>query len=107
MRNLLNTLLLAALLPVCASATTYNPVTDFSTSNNPNGVWSYGYGTPGNVTLFPYSGTNFSDANYNYGITYWAPGVNGFPVLGITPGVNIGTVNLVASELFMHPGPAS
>jgi len=107
MRNSLSALILAALLPIAASATTYNPVTDFSTANNPNGVWSYGYGTPGNVTLFTYSGTNFSDATYNYGVTYWAPSQNGFPVLGTTTGVSIGTVNLLANELFMHPGPNS
>jgi len=107
MRNFLKTLLLAALLPVGASATSYNPVADFSTTNNPNGVWSYGYGTPGSVTLFTYSGSNFADPNFTYPVTYWAPAVNGFPVLGISPGFNIGTVNMPANELFMHPGPSS
>jgi hypothetical protein len=44
----LHILVLSICLALNTQAATYNAVTDFSLSSNPNGVWSYLYGT----TLF-------------------------------------------------------
>ncbi len=107
MRISLITFALAAILPVTASATTYSLVGSFdagvASASNPNGVWSYGYGTPGGaVTLDPLSGTNYRGAtNWDY----WAlPSPDGnLPVVayGSSP---YGPIVMNPTMVLMHPG---
>jgi hypothetical protein len=96
---------LAAAIPSnakAAGATSWNAVTDFSTSSNPNGVWSYGYGTPGSsFTSFTYSGSNFNGPDTSG--AYWAGGISGIPVVG-GGGASFSTVDVPSNELWMHPG---
>jgi hypothetical protein len=103
MRNLLKTLSLGLIVFAGSAvhATTYNALTGFSTSHNPNGPWSYASGTPGAATVFGYSGTNFGPG---YGFSYWSASQNNLPAVGIN-GTPFGTVNVPTSEVFLHPGP--
>ena len=102
--KIIQALLIAVLLPVAASATTYNVVTDFSTASNPNGQWIYGAGTPTAFTPFTYTGNNFGPG---YGFDYWSTGANGLPAVGSSAGVDYGTVDVPSNELWMHPGSAT
>lgn len=97
------TLALAVLAPVAAFADSYNAVTGFSTTSNPNAPWSYATGTPGATSLLTYSGTNFGGI---YGFNYWASSsaFASLPAVGIN-GTPAGSVNVPTNELFMHPGP--
>ena len=54
------------------AATTYDPVQDFSTVNNPSGVWSYGYKSSPNdvLTLYP---TNYGGSWGIYSYTNGSP----------------------------------
>jgi hypothetical protein len=101
MRFSLITFAVALSLPVAASATTtYNVVTDFSSTSNPNGVWTYGSGTPAAFTAFP--GTSSFLASY--GLTVWSNGSQ-LPAVGSSAGTPYGTVNVPSDQLFLHPGP--
>jgi len=48
----------AAAITAPAAPLVYDAANDYSTTNNPNGVWSYGYAPSlgGTFTLFPYNG---------------------------------------------------
>ncbi len=85
------------LLPSHASATTYNPFTDFSLTSNPNGVWTYGYGSVGSgpITLF----------TQNNSVNTWQ--YQGHePVIGDFNGVVGNGVVIPSGDLDMHPGDA-
>ena len=94
---------------VSAQASVYNAVTDFSSTSNPNGTWTYGYGvtgTPGSFTAFSSeSSTLYPGANVWYTTT---PGYN-LPIVGKSP---LGTtccaggttVTVPNNVLWMHPG---
>lgn len=86
----------------------YNALTEFGIANNPNGVWTYGYGSTPNsgFTPFPDSGTGFFGpywTNNSFGlanIAFWRNDTwNG----GL--GVPLGPLNPNGeSWLVMHPG---
>jgi hypothetical protein len=102
MKNLLSlsALLLALPLSAFASPVTYNATSDFSFASNPNGVWSYGYGTPGSS----FSLDTATTSTFLAGYTFFTPnGATTFPVVGIGTGQQSGTVNVPASDLFLHP----
>lgn len=80
MFRLLGMVGVAALLATPAMATTYNAVTDFSASNNPNGVWSY---RDGSGSLLTHTGTT------GIGTAQWDNG-GGYPS-GSYVGVNTGS----------------
>jgi hypothetical protein len=49
---LLTSILLASSVATASASTVYDLVSGFSGSTNPNGVWSYAYGTAGSDSLF-------------------------------------------------------
>jgi hypothetical protein len=91
---------------------TYDAVADFSTTNgNPNGVWSYGYGTPGAAPTL-YDSTTTSCAGIT-GLDCWyssAENASNLPAVGLNEtGAPIisGTVVIPTNVLFMHPTAAN
>lgn len=90
----------------------YDAVADFSIGNsNPNGVWSYGYGTPGTAPVL-YNATTTSCAGIA-GLSCWyssAENANNLPAVGRdetgAPIVN-GSVIIPTNVLFMHPTAAN
>ena len=68
MRKFLLGTVLALAVPVGAHALpSYYAVAQVSISGNPNGVWSYGYGTPGSsFTAFSYAGTGCLGMSLDY-----------------------------------------
>lgn len=104
MRTLLKlSLLFCTVAPVAAHATpvVYNVVTDFSTASNPNGVWIYGYGTPGSTF------TVYTNSTTSAVLSTWtAP--SGLPAVGYSStGVVSGTITLPNDALWLHPGDAN
>ena len=90
----------------------YDAVADFSITNgNPNGVWSYGYGTPGAAPIL-YDSTTTSCAGIS-GLDCWyaaAENANNLPAVGRNDtGAPIitGTVDIPTDVLFMHPTAAN
>lgn len=85
-------LLLAAVIAAPAAAVTYNPLLDFSSASNPNGVYTYGYETSfgGALTAF----------------TSNVP-VNSQPQAWTTPAINqyLGVYD-TGSSILQHPGPS-
>jgi hypothetical protein len=81
-----------ALYACVAQAATWNAITDFSSTNNPNGVWSYGWSS----TL----GSTFNLYSTYQGNAYGSP-------IWYTP--NFGSLPAVfgdsANYLDLHPGP--
>jgi PEP-CTERM motif len=98
---------LAIALPMSAQAASYNAVTDFSLTGNPNGVWSYGYGV---------GGTNFTPMNTTSTTCVGFSGTSCFSDGGSLPivGKNVtgapltiaGTATIPTNVLWMHPGNA-
>lgn len=99
--------MLIASAPVRAAA--WDAFADFSVAANPNGPWSYGYGTPG-ASFTALTDTTPSiiagfatPAWYSPGLQFGVPAVyankEGAPVPSPT-----GTFSLPASSLFLHPG---
>jgi hypothetical protein len=103
------TLCCAILSAVPATAQTFDPAVDFSTSANPSGVWSYGW----TQTL----GSSFIlDAirENNSGLDFWEGSIVGdprtlFPYVvhnGTDSTIAVfGTVSVAAGQLGLHPGP--
>lgn len=100
---------LAATLAIvpCAgfAATVWDLANDFSTSTNPNGVWTYGT-TPtlnGAFTLFT---TSFNHG----GLQIWASVPEVLPIVGYNPTGSLinayGTVVVPANSTLLHPGAA-
>ncbi len=110
MRYQLITLALAFSLPIAASATTYNLVTDFSATSNPSGPFTYAYGsagTPASVVADPYHnppGQGFGGTSINY----WGFAQNLQPFVGYSPtSFTDGTAYALNTQLTMHPGSAA
>jgi hypothetical protein len=103
---------LSTITPRASADLTFNAAADFSTTSNPNGVWSYG--TTGPTLTGPF--TLFSTTNFNLG---GANGWNGwvgtetafggsFPLVSknttsmtLTPPNTV----LLPGEMIVHPGP--
>jgi hypothetical protein len=88
---------------VAHADTVYDAVADFSLGSNPNGVWSYGTGTPGSTTtLYTYSGTTFtSHSNWNF----WGTAQDDYHAVGLnSSGTANGTMAPTSDELWLHPG---
>ena len=108
MRISLITLAFATLLPLAASATTYDAVSNF-TSSNPSGPWTYGELDEPTVSNPSFTFTAFSSpASTSYGgYTYFG----GLPLVGFntanTPAYAQGATNtfyVPQTELWLHPG---
>lgn len=93
---------LVAMIPRLQCAT-FDPATDFSLTNNPNGVWSYGYQTALGSGFTAYTVTNVSG-----GMENWK---------GAAPDPNVGhnrtaspitaaTATWPAGQFSLHPGPS-
>ena len=104
MRFSLVTLALASLLPVAASATTYDLVTDFGSA-----PFTYGYGNPTiGGTPYAYSGSNLTLGGQTYAFNYYAITQNSLPAIGHgSATVATGTVDVPSTQLFLHPGSAA
>ncbi len=92
-----------------SSATLYDVAADFSTQQNPNGVWSYGYETNlgGAFTLLGYRKDFWSDNGVP--ITSWHVGLNEAPAIAqaLGPGTAIsagGQFVAVPGTLWFGPG---
>ena len=83
-------------------ATVYNATRDFSTSSNPDGVWSYGYSASGGSS---YSMTLFDNQLHSW----WVKA--GYVILDVpAAGINTSGSRLNGvdpDQLFLHPGPVS
>jgi hypothetical protein len=102
-------LVASALTVSQANATVlYNAVTDFSLASNPNGAWSYGYGTAGtSFTAMQNSFTGGFIGNPNF--RYWqssAPVAHTPLVAANTGGTTISFSTLISPNdvLLIHPG---
>ena len=104
MKMKLAAIFLACTIANTASAITYDAVADFSTTDNPNGVWRYGYSTLGpgqyefkllddHIAGFDW---NWFDTSYVslYAPTIWKNYSSTTSYDGVTPG-----------QLSLHPGP--
>ena len=103
MKHMFKALLFAAvMLPVAASAATYDAVGNF-TGSNPSGPWSYGYGT-GATTFTPFTASEPTWQGYPG--TFQSITPNGLPVVGLntTSGIVFGSVSVPSNELWLHPG---
>ena len=91
-----------------SNAQTYNPTTDFSSSSNPTGVWSYGYSHP--VGPPAYTFTLFNTESGGAGVVdAWSDST--YDTLG-TPSVvlnNSGTSEdgVAPGQLSLNPGPVA
>ena len=109
---------LLALTPTSARAEFYDAVTDFSTSpalpaTSANGVWSYGYSTPGGFVLYDQATQHYfsSTAGHeNDAIVGYSTGSDHLPTIlaNDTGGTySIGSIsNWDPGYLLMHPGAA-
>jgi hypothetical protein len=95
-------------VPHLQASIVYDAAADFSPTNNPNGVWSYGWSSSlGSAFNIDVSSTTLN------GLDLWegaAPGVGGlfYPVVahnGTTNPITSGTVSYLAGQLGFHPGP--
>jgi T5SS/PEP-CTERM-associated repeat protein len=83
----------------------YDAANDFSSTNNPNGAWSYGWSASlaSGLHVYPTSGTgNGLSGWYDPPIT-----VLGAPAVFLNPtasAITAGTVNILAGQLAFHPG---
>ena len=92
-------------LPLVAVAQTYDAAAQFSLASNPNGVWSYGYGTPGS-TFTPFAVETSAWRGFS-GFGAWDATPNGYPYAGLNPSgmtYNVYTAVVPSGVLFMHPG---
>jgi PEP-CTERM motif len=89
----------------------FNAAADFSTTNNPNGVWSYGFSstlTPGaGLTLYTMSNNAFLG---NPNLIAWTANIAlsvpaDYKNTASTTQI-AGTVSLLPGELAFHPGPS-
>ncbi|MBS0189406.1 MAG: hypothetical protein JSS51_15180 [Planctomycetes bacterium] len=88
-----------------AHAATYNAAADFSTSNNPNGVWSFGGQTSlgSGFTAFGTSGSTAGFDFWHFG-AYGYLGYLGAIHNGTGSAIYWGTVVLDPGQLALHPG---
>ena len=95
------------------AATVYNNATGFSATNNPTGVWSYGYLSPGSspdpttFTLYTSKGTVSGSGG---SIDYWNVSGSGLtpPEIFYNPNntvVTFSTITMQPNQAAFHPGP--
>jgi hypothetical protein len=98
---------LLAIAPA-SQAASYDPATDFSTTTNPNGVWTYGSST----TLGGTYGTFVKNGTFD-GLNYWQEGTgtpgnsDALPWIAVNPSsstVDYSTLHVNPGELTLHPG---
>lgn len=91
-------------------AFTYDAASQFSATNNPSGVWSYGYtyALGGTFNLYPNT-TLWSSG----GIEGWVDNSiaqSGVPTVAYNPtgsSITQGTVTLLPGQMLFHPGPTT
>lgn len=88
-------------------AASWDSAADFSTLENPCGVWSYGYTrTLGSTPLVPFSGTAAVSATT--AALFWYDPANvtlNAPNLGINPAPGTSLVGVLPGQSWQHPGP--
>ena len=90
----------------------FNAVADFSIANNPNGVWTYGVGTPGGaITPFSFSDTGTIVAG-GTPLPAWSSPGSPFSVPAVyvndTGGLlSEGTATWGYNAMFLHPGQSA
>ena len=97
-----------AVLPASVrAATVYDVAGDFSATNNPSGVWSYGYKSGNGVGPF----TLFVNSSQSLGVDFWyfpsSPPFGALPQVAHNPTVLtqiFGTGIVGAGEVTFHPG---
>lgn len=105
-------LFVVALAAICAAGLSargdvFDAAKDFSTSANPNGVWTYGYETTlgGPLTLNSTSGASLAGT----GLEYWQTNIaSNDPLLAYNATssvINYTSVVVQPGQLFFHPGP--
>lgn len=104
-------LALTTLLAAPAAAQTWDARADYSTTSNPNGVWTYGYatalgsaGTPAALTTYTTPQTYPSNLH-----TWYTPGMCGDNTPAVyknlsASGYVAGSANIGAGQLALHPG---
>ena len=102
----LGTFALAVTLLLASSfcrATSYDATASFSTTANPNGVWSYGYSRAGEPS---YSFASFTDVGVSVLGPYWHRASYGvFPL--VSKNQTGGALeNILPGQLYLHPGPS-
>lgn len=85
---------------------TYNPSGNFSTTDNPNGTWSYGYSLTlgGPLILFPQFGVILGSQ-----LSGWTnPDINALSVANNSTALDIpvGGATLPPGDIWYHPGPS-
>jgi len=104
--NVTNAPVVEKIPPAPPATGPFNLAADFSTNQNPNGVWSYGYSTTlgGPMTLHAQRG-NWA------GLDFWRTDISlGVPAVYFNPANQTvtnatGTVVLGSRQLSFHPGP--
>jgi hypothetical protein len=104
-------LALATLLAAPAAAQTYDARADYSTTSNPNGVWTYGYATALGSAGTPAAVTTYTTAQtYASGLHSWyTAGMCGDNTPAVyknltASGYVAGSANVGAGQLALHPG---
>ncbi|MBS1707381.1 MAG: PEP-CTERM sorting domain-containing protein [Armatimonadetes bacterium] len=94
--------LLAGLALAAASsfATVFDAYNDFSISNNPNGVWRYGYSNTLGGAFVPLTVNTPGNPD-----AWLDPFIASLGVYHTTPGFLIGTVSSPPNQMILHPGP--
>jgi hypothetical protein len=98
---------IAVLPPFVRAATVYDAAGDFSATNNPNGVWRYGYKSGSGVGPF----TLFVNSFQSLGVDFWyfpsPPPFGALPQVAHNPTTSteiFGTGIVAAGEMTFHPG---
>jgi len=91
------------ILSVTAHAQIYNLAADYSTTNNPNSVWSYGWSVNRGSQFQLYKQSGDSS-----GLMRWYDGGSDCPSIGYNPTdqiITYSTLQLPPAKLLVHPGP--
>lgn len=114
-RTLASLLLLSlvASLQTVEGSTVYNNATGFSATNNPAGVWSYGYlssGSSPNPTTFTLYTSSGTVSGSGGSIDYWNVSGGGLnpPEIFYNPNNNVvsySTITMQPDQAAFHPGP--
>ena len=103
--------LICMLYPIVGSAETWNYANDYSASENPNGVWSFGWRTTSGQPLIFYT-DHGSNPFTHCEVDYWYHDINsGCPLVGRNPNdypYQCGGMALPypPHAAWIHPGPA-
>jgi hypothetical protein len=95
------------LRPATAQATVYDAAGQFSLAGNPNGAWTYGYGTGGSSFIQMGPASTSTTCGGSTGLLCFT---NGLPAIGKNvTAANLtvaGTATIPNSVLWLHPGDA-